>query len=336
MLPNCFRQLRTLITTLALATCSAIPASAQNTPAAVEWDVRTKNGNQYVTANGIKKFYGFAALANNGNSITLTSKKYAVKLQMGSQDCYMNNVKFILSFPVTSEGNEILISRLDLSKVIDPVLRPNIIRTMHNFNTVILDPGHGGKDQGATNGLGTEAYYNLRIARKLKSILELRGFKVALTRNNDVFLSLQQRVDIANRFTNAIFVSIHHNSAGGRAAEGIETFTLSPQGTAHYGRGVKASDANKLVGNNQDGANIALATAVHSTCQRSTKAFDRGIKRARFSVLTNIRHPAILLEVGFMSNARDARRIHDNRFQDVVSTSMANAIGNFRAALNKK
>jgi len=277
-------------------------------------------------------------MREEGGSLLLLDKvrQLELRFKLNTQNCWMNDVKFVLSFPVARRSGAILISRLDLSKVIDPVLRPNFISTARSFNTVIIDPGHGGSDSGATNNLGTEAYYNLRVARKLRVLLEARGFRVVMTRNNNKFLSLQQRVDLANRHANAIFLSIHHNAGGGRNAQGIETFTLSPQGTAHYGRGLKSSDTLRRAGNSQDAANIALATAIHSICQRRTNAFDRGIKRARFNVLTNVRHPAVLLECGFMSHPKEARRIHDNRYQDALAGSVADAVIKFRAAINAR
>src|SRR5690606_25673376 len=122
-----------------------------------------------------------------------------------------------------------------------------------------------GKDPGATNGLGTEASYNLKVGMFLKESLEKSGFKVIMTRDSNRYLTLQQRVDIANQSReNAIFISIHHNS-GQSAARGIETFTLSPVGVAHYGSSLKASDLQTRNGNFHDSANVALATAVHGT-----------------------------------------------------------------------
>ena len=302
---------------------------------AMGWDVVKVAGRDYVTVESIRRFYGFEKLTRSGNAVTLENKAVVMKLTVGRQDCYMNNVKFVFSYNVESSGSQALVSRVDLAKLIDPVLRPNYIPGAGNFRTIILDAGHGGKDPGATNPYGTEATYNLRLANKLKPLLEQQEFRVLMTRSSDRYLSLQQRVDIANRIAdNAIFISLHFN-AGGRHARGIETFTLSPQGVAHYGRGLRTSDFHARTGNQQDSANIALATAVHGSVLRrlGSNTFDRGIKRARYSVLTGVRHPAILFEGGFMSHPYEARLVDNDAYQNALARGIADAVLKYRFAV---
>jgi N-acetylmuramoyl-L-alanine amidase len=250
----------------------------------------------------------------------------------------MNGVKFVFVDPVSTIGSKAYVSRMDLAKLIDPVLRPNYIPNGGNFQTVILDPGHGGKDPGATNSLGTEAAYNLKVASRVRSLLEAQGFKVVMTRTSDRYLTLQQRVDLANAVReDAIFLSIHFNS-GGSSARGIETFTLSPPGVAHYGRGFVPADNQVRAGNHHDSANIALATSVHGSLlyRLGKNTFDRGIKRARFSVLSGVRHPAILLEGGFMSHAQEARLIANEKYQAELANGVVDAVKKYRYALNAK
>lgn len=301
------------------------------------WDATTINGKEYVSIEGIKRFYGFTKVTRTGSRVVLENAKLEVKLQVGGYECLMNNVKFVFSNKVESVGTKVLVSQLDLAKLIDPVLRPKFIANAGNFRTVILDPGHGGKDPGATNRYSTESAYNLNLARRIKPYLERAGFRVVLTRDTDRFLSLQERVDFANAIKqDAIFISIHFNS-GGREARGIETFTLSPPGVAHYGRGVVSGDVIARAGNQQDSANIALATAVHGCLLRKlgSKTFDRGIKRARFSVLSGVRHPAILMEGGFMSHSSEAVLLHTESYQNDLAIGVSQAILKYRAALTK-
>ena len=159
-----------------------------------------------------------------------------------------------------------------------------------------------------------------------------------MTRESDRFLSLQERVDLANAIREeASFISIHFNS-GGREARGIETFTLSPPGISHYGRSEIASDSQPRNGNEHDSANIALATAVHGVLLRSLgrNTFDRGIKRARFSVLSGVRHPAVLLEGGFMSHAHEAVLIHNPVYREAVARSISTAVEKYRRAMVRK
>jgi len=321
-----------LLTALAVLLCP-LDAAAQG-----GWEVAKHEGREYVSVDSLKRFYNFTKVSRSGKSIVLENPKVEMRLKSGGHECLMNGVKFVFAHKVIDIGGRPHISRMDLAKLIDPVLRPNFIKSAGDFRTVILDPGHGGHDPGAVNPLGTEAAYNLRLAQRVKPLLEARGFRVVMTRESDRFLTLQQRVDLANAVReNAIFISIHFN-AGGSHARGIETFTLSPPGVSHYGRGLIASDNQMRAGNHHDSANIALATSVHGSVLRrlGKHTFDRGIKRARFTVLSGVRHPAILFEGGFMSHPHEARLIANDAYQNALVNGMADAVVKYRFAVGAK
>lgn len=337
-----FRRALPVLASAVLMGMGTLPAVAQ------DWAITKIDGREYVGVENIKKFYGFHTGTKSGNSVTLSSvvpskadpkRKTGVimNLSIGSQECLINNVKFIFTNSVEAGGSLGLVSRMDLAKLIDPVLRPNFIANAGNFKTVILDAGHGGKDPGATNPLGTEATYNLALAKRVKVLLEKRGYKVILSRDTDRYYSLQERVEIANSVKDeAIFISLHFNS-GGRDARGIETFTLSPPGVAHYGSEIKSADAVVRRGNEHDSGNIALATAVHGQILKrlGTNTFDRGIKRARFSVLSGVRHPAILFEGGFMSHPYEARLIANDKYQEAIALGIDDAIARYQLAVTR-
>ncbi len=264
--------------------------TARSAEPSAGWDLTKIDGREYVSVDSIKKFYNFSKISRVGRSIVLENAKVEMNLKIGGNECLMNNVKFVFSHDIATVGDKIYVSRIDLAKLIDPVLRPNFIQNAGDFRTVILDPGHGGKDPGATNPYGTEANYNLKVAGLVKKQLEAKGFKVVMTRKSNEYLSLQERVNFANAVKeNAIYVSIHFNS-GGSAARGIETFTLSPPGVPHYDANFKPADLQTRAGNEHDSANIALATSVHGSILRrlGKNTLDRGIKRARFSVLSGV------------------------------------------------
>ncbi|MBC8126357.1 MAG: N-acetylmuramoyl-L-alanine amidase [Gloeobacteraceae cyanobacterium ES-bin-144] len=311
------------------------PASAATVSG---WEVLKIDGRDYVSADSMKSFYNFSKLTRSGASVVLENSKVEMKLKVGSNECLMNGVKFVFTDPVATSGDKVYVSRMDLAKLIDPVLRPNFIKNAGDFRTVILDPGHGGKDSGAFNSLGAESMYNLKLAELVRPMLQLKGYKVVMTRDSNVYLTLQERVDAANAIKeNAVFVSIHFNS-GGPAARGIETFTLSPPGVSGYDRGFVASDTQTRTGNEHDSSNIALATSVHGTIlgYLGKNTFDRGIKRARFSVLTGVRHPAILMEGGFMSHPYEARLIANEKYQDALARGIVDAISKYRFAVSAK
>lgn len=319
-----------------LGSVASSPVAAAATVAG--WEIAKIDGRDHVSVESMKRFYNFTKLTRSGTSVVIENAKIEMRLKVGGNECLMNGVKFVFTHPVATVGDKVYVSRMDLAKLIDPVLRPNFIKNAGDFRTVILDAGHGGKDPGATNSLGTEAAYNLKVALRVKAQLAAQGFKVVMTRDSDRYLTLQERVDIANAIReNAIFVCIHFNS-GGPAARGIETFTLSPPGVSHYGRDAIAADNQARAGNEHDSANIALATSVHGSLLRRLQknTFDRGIKHARFSVLSGVRHPAILLEGGFMTHSYEARLIENVKYQDALAKGIVDAIAKYRYAVGTK
>lgn len=303
------------------------------------WELSEHQGVTYVPVREMRTVYGLTEWSKQGRSWVLKSNKNTkksqyreVSLRCGCKDMYMNRVRFALSHSVIEIGGELYISATDIAKIVDPVLRPQFIKNAGSVKTVVLDPGHGGHDAGARNSFVREADINLALAKKLKVLLVQSGYKVHLTRETDVFLTLQERVNYANKFPHAIFVSIHHNS-GGSGAHGIETFTLAPVGTSTpYSKNVRSIP---LSGNAQDSMNIALATAVQGYVVKATGAEDRGIKRAHFSVLCTIKHPAVLFEGGFVSNDKEARRISDSKYQDLMAKNMLAGINAYRNVVSK-
>ena len=284
-----------------------------------------------MTAKNIKNFYRFDALNISKGELNFQSPKVKMTIKNGSDNLYINTVLFRLSYKVTQKNGHYLFSRIDLAKLIDPVLRPSYIKTAKRFGTVIIDPGHGGTDPGSVNRYGKEKDFNLRLAKILMKDLERKGFRVRMTRSSDVYPTLGQRVSFANRIPDAIFVSIHFNSFVNSTAKGIETYALSPRGSGtHNSRGVRK---NFLEGNRRDSENIALATAVHAAVMKKTQAEDRGIKRDRFTVLAGLSMPAVLLEGGFLSNPDEAKKIASTSYLSIISQGIANGIVTYRNAL---
>ncbi|NJM38606.1 MAG: hypothetical protein HC845_12500 [Akkermansiaceae bacterium] len=240
----------TRLLSLVLMIFSLVIAPVHSAETNPSWETITIDGRQYVSLNSVKNAYKFTKMESSNKLVTLQNAKVSVKLNIGGNECLMNGVKFVLSHEIATSNGKPYVSQIDLAKLIDPVLRPNFINNAGDFRTVVLDPGHGGSDTGASNSLGYEAFYNLKVAGLVKSQLESKGFKVIMTRNSNVFISLQERVNIANAIKDeAIFVSIHFNS-GNSNARGIETFTLSPPSVPHYGSGIKESDfATRMVTN---------------------------------------------------------------------------------------
>lgn len=296
------------------------------------WDILKYEGRDYLTAASIQRFYDFATLKVEGKHVWLKQTNLILKAEIGSMDMLINNVKFVLSYPVAEIGSKVAFSRLDLCKLIDPVLRPSFITDAEPFDTVVLDAGHGGHDSGAKGVYGYEKDFTLKMALVTKASLEKRGFRVVMTRTTDEFISRTGRVAIANKTPNSIFISLHFNSAG-PAATGIETFALTPTGaSASLERG-GGFNASGLTGNRQDSENIALATAVHAKVVSTYKLIDRGIKRAQWTVLTGCTRPGILFEGGFVTNAGECRFIASDAYRRALADTIGDAVVNYRRAL---
>jgi N-acetylmuramoyl-L-alanine amidase len=224
---------------------------------------------------------------------------------------------------------------MDVSKIIEPVLRPSRIQNAHKIDTVVLDPGHGGFDNGASSAWGSEKNLTLDVALVTRRELIRAGYRVEMTRATDTYISLEQRVNIANRFPHAVFVSIHFNSSAGGV--GVESFALAPEGvpsqmsSEHH---FSAADVARHAGNAQDEHNIALTASIHAMVLSRLAAFDRGVKHARFHVLRDVKIPAVLVEGGFISNPSEGQRIATSYYRQRLGTAIAQGIQNYNAAVN--
>ncbi len=301
-----------------------------------EWKVIQEDGRDYVRLEDIKTFYKFPRLQKEGRNVWLRSSTMIIKVSSNAEDIFINNVKFCLSFPTIERSGSVLISRMDLAKLLDPIIRPTYIDNAQGFDTVVVDAGHGGHDSGAVGSYGAEKVYTLDTAQRLDRRLREYGYKTVMTRKSDVFVTLGERAAIANRTARCIFVSIHFNSYRSSSAIGLETFALAPQGTATTYDALKSSDMANRRGNVRDSENIALATAVHANTLFKLRSVDRGVKRARYSVISGIEKPGILVEGGFVSNAGEGARIHRPDFRQSLAEAIAGGIANYRKALMRR
>jgi N-acetylmuramoyl-L-alanine amidase len=175
----------------------------------------------------------------------------------------------------------------------------------YNFRTVIIDPGHGGHDKGGQWGRVYEKHLALDTSVRLESHLKKMGFHTVMTRRSDYFVSLPGRMTIANKHSNAIFVSIHYNYTWKQHVSGIETFYHSQQSRK-------------------------LAQDVHRGMINRVKVVDRGVKYARYYVIRNCDLPSILVEGGFVSNSNERSRMKTAWFRDAVARGIADGIQDFR------
>lgn len=173
------------------------------------------------------------------------------------------------------------------------------------MKTVCIDPSHGGKDPGATGGGVRESAVVLNVAKKIRSYLEAKGCTVMLTRETDVFVELSDRARMANEGKAILFVSVHCNSAKDNArATGMEVY--------HYTR---ASEASKRA-----------ARVIYDKLLPVCGLRGRGIKSKDLAVLRETAMPAVLVELGFISNPIDRAKLTNLAWQDDAAKAIADGI----------
>ena len=167
--------------------------------------------------------------------------------------------------------------------------------------TVIIDPGHGGKDKGAYWYGISEKTLTLDVAKKVESLLRSKGIKVLMTRKSDHYVSIQDRASIANKHSNAIFVSIHFNAHTNSSVKGIETFYLSSKGKK-------------------------LASSIQSRLARRINTRNRGSKKYHYAVLRKTKGVAALVECGFISNRWEGNRCASSWYKEIIAQEITDGI----------
>lgn len=166
-------------------------------------------------------------------------------------------------------------------------------------STIVLDAGHGGSDAGAQRGSVQEKELTLSIAKATQKVLESRGIKVIMTRDSDTFVSLQDRVNITNSVNPDLFLSVHINAMEStNTIYGIETYY-------------------------QNAVSQALASAIHESLTSDLEAPDRRIRKARFVVINRTEVPAVLAEVGFISNKAERDKLVSADYQEKIANALA-------------
>jgi N-acetylmuramoyl-L-alanine amidase len=179
---------------------------------------------------------------------------------------------------------------------------PSASAASGSSTTVVIDAGHGGHDRGGIPGQRIpEKEMTLDVAQRLKKTLAADGYRVVMTRDNDVFVPLGTRVAIANSYRNAIFVCVHFNSAKRVGADGIETY--------FYGRD-----------------SLPLASAVHHFVAGGAPSPNRGVRRRGYYVLRKARVPSVLVECGFLTNPNEAAYISNSSYRQKLAEEIAAGI----------
>jgi N-acetylmuramoyl-L-alanine amidase len=307
---------------------------------AADWQIIKLNGHDYLTVENISKFYGLPAdvVPAVGDRVQTETVKNPLEFVSGSREVIINGARSWLCFPLIEQDGKFLVSRTDVAKTIEPLVRPHRVPNVGNVETVVLDPGHGGHDKGAVSRYGSEKDFALDVARKLRALLQTKGLRVIMTREGDYFVPLDVRAQIANAARNSIFVSIHFNATNDDPdATGFEIFSFTPRGAPSTSdNAVTPTSLSMQAGSVVDNQSLALSACIYHSLLGHIPEFDRGIKRARFAVLRLTRVPAVLIEGGFLTERGESRLIASQDWRAKLAAAIGVGIDNYRTLGIKK
>lgn len=299
-------------------------------------EISGKNGRKYYDLKKIASAYGFRALESyddKDRTLTLqTPHNEKIVFKVTKQIFQISGTAATLSYPVAFEKETYLLEKTDYSEFLEPLLRTALL-PRREIKHIVLDAGHGGKDQGASSGKVLEKNVNLLMAQKVASILRKRGYLVSMTRNSDVALTLDQRCQLAADKKADLFLSIHCNSAKDTTIHGIEVFLANPPGvpsfgTTNIGKTGAASPYQKT--------SALWGYFTQRALLNASNADDRGIKRKQFKVIIDSPAPALLVELGFLSNKAECANLVKTDYQDKLAVALCDAIDKLKRAIKPK
>ncbi|MBU4211085.1 MAG: N-acetylmuramoyl-L-alanine amidase [Verrucomicrobia bacterium] len=282
-----------------------------------------------VSLSQLSHRYNFIAYTAKGKNLALRTKFNTFTFEGDTRKVEFNNILIWLNAPVARHWGSWTIRDMDVEKTILPLINPPRALKSEGWRLVVLDPGHGGQDPGASDlrrGL-EEKRIALELAQRVRTILQKYKVDVRLTRGGDQTTDLGQRCLLAHRWGADLFVSIHLNAAANANSSGIETHILPPAGCPITASAfVSSRDRVAFPGNRHDGANMVLGYYLQRSLIKYTRLEDRGVRRSRFYVIRNVDCPAALVECGFISSRNDRTKIMTSAYRDNVVRGIAEGI----------
>lgn len=283
-------------------------------------------------------------------TISLNKDGHKINLMVGERLAVVDERNVYLKSAVDIRDGVIVVPYRFKEEVLDPLLRKDYgVTGKLNFRKIVIDAGHGGKDPGAsgrTTGL-REKFVTLDIAKRLKKILENDGVTVVLTRSSDNFVSLERRVVIANSSRADLFISIHANANRVRSLSGFEVYYVrsdDAQRALSAAKNIpldldKNCFANEslnlkailwdMIYNYNRGQAIGLAQSFCRTVEHDLDTPILGVKNAGFYVLKGARMPAVLVELGFLSNYNEEKLLRNTFYRQQLTEALAKGLKDY-------
>ena len=222
---------------------------------------------------------------------------------------FYNGCKIFLGIPFFWEKQQLYVAKCDFASKIEPLIHPQQVASkVPSLKTIVLDAGHGGKDPGTSAHGIYEKTWTLDVVKGIRDQLIQWGYYVVLTRDQDKFVSLADRVAITRKAQADLFVSVHFNACANKSAHGFEIFTFPAPGTSATYTGTRSRNQSSVsVANHRFSEwNTILAYSIHSCIKETFPGVEsRGIKPGRLLVLRNNSCPSVVVEAAFMTNEKD-------------------------------
>lgn len=279
-------------------------------------------------ADALAAAIGMGVETNDVHGCVLTNATDTLKLSVGSRRAELNRRTIWLNAPAAVKGDMPSIDAADAERLLSPFFTPPV--NTGGVVRVHIDAGHGGEDAGciSTQTSMMEKDLVLGLSMRVGELLSARGFDVTYTRTNDTFTTLSGRTTIVSNNCADAFVSIHANFAASDAARGIEIYTLPIAGMPATASDASVSSAERK-GNAFDRESAILGYEVHRRMPGALDEGNRGLRHARYQVLRDASCPAILVEVGFLSNKSDAINLSSDWYRERIALAIADGVSAF-------
>jgi N-acetylmuramoyl-L-alanine amidase len=292
---------------------ASAPLSFPPAPLASEWlDGPWTTLKRWCAANGFPPAQRATAHAFSPQIVQVGNN--SMVFVPGNRAARWRGMEIHLGYAPRLANGDLLVHTLDLRKTVDPLLLGAQPPVLDQSLPIVIDPGHGGEDSGASSTyIGIpEKHLTLDWARRTADLLTARGYAVVLTRTNDIDIALSNRVSVADTVRASAFVSLHFNSGRTEAGRGgVETYCTSYVWSNNW----------------HDNQNLLLACRVHQEILAVPGVRDRGVRRARFmSVLRTQQRPAVLIEGGYLSDPVEARLIATAAHRQKLAQAVVQAL----------